>query len=253
MSDEFQHRMYDDLVWTWPLISDPSLAVEEVKLFSKLVKERAERPIKTLLHMGCGGGHMDFTFKEEFQLTGLDLSEGMLDHARALNPEVEYLIGDMRDARLGRTFDAVVVLDSISYMVSQKELNAAFRTAWEHLEPGGVFLTYAEQVKETFEQNKTIARTGVDGETSLTLIENDYDPDPEDTTTEYTLVYIIRKDGKFSVETEQHLMGLFPLKVWSRILRSIGFEVKRRKYNYTNEWVDLEYQLFICLKPDTSD
>ena len=253
MEDEFRWRMYDDLVWTWPLISDPTQAVEEGKLFSSLIKDKAIGPVDTLLHMGCGGGHMDLTFKEEFQLTGVDLSEGMLGHARKLNPEVEYLIGDMRDVRLDRTFDAVAVLDSITYMLSQKELKAAFETAWSHLRPGGVFLTYAEQTKEEFQQYKTFAHTGVEGTTSVTVIENDFDPDPDDTTMEYTMVYLIRKDSKLTIEKERHLMGLFPLKVWSRILRSIGFEVSRRRFTYSTEWMDLEYHLFICLKPDSVD
>jgi SAM-dependent methyltransferase len=249
MDETFERRMYDDLVWAWPFISDPASYENEVKLFIGLIKGRAVGPVKTALHLGCGGGHMDFTFKEEFQLTGVDLSEGMLEHARALNPEVEYMIGDMRDTRLGRTFDVVGIFDSISYMTSQKELRAAFETAWAHLRPGGVFIVYAEQTKEQFEQNKTFARTGVDGDTSVTLIENDYDPDPEDTTMEYTLVYLIRRDGKLTIEKEQHIMGIFPLRVWTRILRFVGFEVERRKFTYSAEWADLEYQLFLCRKP----
>jgi len=251
MKDEFERRMYDDLVWTWPLISDPEAYVSEAEVFTDLIKKRAVGPVKSLLHLGCGGGHIDFNLKKGFDVTGVDLSNGMLDHARALNPEVSYLIGDIRDARLGKTFDAVMILDSISYMISQRELRAAFQTAWAHLRPGGAFLVYAEQMKETFEQNRTYHRTGKDGDTSMTFIENDYDPDPDDTTMEYTLVYLIRKDGRLTVETETHLMGIFPMKVWPRILRSVGFDVERRKFTYSDEEMDLEYQLFVCLKPPT--
>ncbi len=251
MNDEYERRMYKDLVWTWPLISQPEDYVAETEVFCDLIRKRAVGPVETMLNLGCGGGHIDNSFKKEFDLTGVDLSEGMIEHARALNPEVNYLVGDMRDVRVGRTFDAVTILDPISYMISHRELRAAFETAWDHLRPGGVFLVYAEQIKETFQQNQTYHHTSQMGDTSLTFIENDFDPDPDDTTMEYTLIYLIRKGGELSIETEQHLMGLFPLKVWLRTLRSIGFEVERRRFTYTNELLEQEYQLFVCLKPPT--
>ncbi len=251
MKDEFKRRMYDDLVWTWPLISHPSSTEREARLLSEFIKGRAVGPVETLLHLGSGGGHMDFTFKEQFRVTGVDLSEGMVGHARTLNPKVEYLVGDMRDVRLGRTFDAVTILDSITYMISEAELKAAFETAWAHLRPGGVLLTYAETTKERYENHETYIHTGEEGDTSVTIIEVDYDPDPDDTTVEYTVVYLIRRDGKLSIETERHIQGLFPLEVWPRTLESVGFDVEKRVFKYSSEWADIEYPLFLCRKPMT--
>ncbi|NOQ54770.1 MAG: methyltransferase domain-containing protein [Thermoplasmata archaeon] len=251
MKDEFKRRMYDDLVWTWPLISHPASTEREARLLSEFIKGRAVGPVETLLHLGSGGGHMDFTLKEQFQVTGVDLSEGMAGHARTLNPEAEYLIGDMRDVRLGRTFDAVTILDSITYMISEAELKAAFETAWAHLRPGGVFLTYAETTKEGYVNHETYIHTGEKGNTSVTIVEVDYDPDPDDTTVEYTVVYLIRRDDKLTIETERHIQGLFPLEVWPRTLESVGFDVEQRAFKYSSEWADIEYPLFLCRKPMT--
>jgi len=57
--------------------------------------------------------------------------------------------------RLGRTFDAVMAADAMDYMLTEDDLRAAFRTAFEHLRPGGVYVTYAEFTPERFRQDRT--------------------------------------------------------------------------------------------------
>ena len=57
------------------------------------------------------------------------------------------------------------------------------------------------------------------------LIENQHDPDPADTTYESTFIYLIRRRGRLWVETDRHRLGLFPLRVWRRLLRETGFRV----------------------------
>ena len=46
-------------------------------------------------------------------MTGVDLSEGILDIAKQTNPEIEYLKGDIRDINLNRHFDVLAIPDSI--------------------------------------------------------------------------------------------------------------------------------------------
>jgi len=177
--------------------------------------------------LGCGGGHNDYTLKRHFKVTGVDVSESMLALARGLNPEVEYLVGDMRDLRLERTFDAVMIADSIDYMLTVEDLRAAFATAHAHLNPGGVFVTYAEETSESFRQNRSRCSTHARGNVEITFVENLYDPDPADTTYESTFVYLIRRRGRLEIETDRHLGGVFPLETWPRLLKEVGFRVEQ--------------------------
>ena len=71
------NRLYNDLVWIWPIISPHEDYVEESNLFSTVIKEHSQIEVKTLLHLGCGGGHNDFTFKKYFKVTGIDLSKNI--------------------------------------------------------------------------------------------------------------------------------------------------------------------------------
>jgi SAM-dependent methyltransferase len=226
-----QHnRLYEDLAWLWPIISPPEGYEEEMTEVVSLIREHARREAKTLLDLGCGGGHNDTWLKQTFAITGVDLSEPMLALARQLNPEVRYLTGDMRSIRLGETYDVVFVGDAIDYMLTEDDLRAAFETAYAHMNPGGVFVTYAEETKKRFEQNKTKTITRQQDDMELTSIENYYDPDPQDTTYEMTFVYLIRDKGRLSVETDYHVMGLFEMATWIELLEEVGFEVRMVAY-----------------------
>ncbi len=224
-ADNDRRRMYGDLAWTWPIFSGRDNYVVEAEDFTARIRSYSSIQVETLLHLGCGCGQLDWTLKKHFGVTGVDISPDMLAMARAQNPEVTYHLGDMRTVRLGRIFDAVMVADSIDYMLREQELRAAFETALLHLKPDGVFCTYAEHTCERFNQNDTQCSAHSRGGVDLAFFENSYDPDPTDTTFEYTAVYLIRRDGALQIETDRHLCGLFPLQTWLDLLREVGFQV----------------------------
>ncbi|HPO08855.1 MAG TPA: class I SAM-dependent methyltransferase, partial [bacterium] len=183
-------------------------------------------PPKTLLHFGCGGGHTDHTLKNYFQITGVDISIEMLSLAKHLNPEVDYMPGDMRTLRLTRTFDAVLIGDSINYMLTQDDLHSVMRTAYGHLKADGVLILLVEQTIETFEQNRTFCANYSRGNTEVIFLENLFDADPSDSVYEMTFVYLIREGKKLRIETDRHLSGLFGKEVWRDLLERTGFEVR---------------------------
>jgi len=243
-----QQRLYSDLAWVWPIISPPQDYIEETEQLCKIIREHSQLEVKTLLNLGCGGGHHGYTLKKHFEVSGVDASGAMLGLARQLNPEVTYSVGDMRNVRLGKTFDAVAIFDSINYMLTVADLQAAFLTAYKHLKPGGVFLTLVEETPEHFQQNGTQCTTHSRGDIEIAFIENAYDPDPTDTTYEVTFVYLIRRGGRMDIETDSHVCGIFSLETWHGLLREVGFEV--RQMEFTPPSLDREcYPMFVCIRP----
>jgi SAM-dependent methyltransferase len=195
MTNTGERRMYDDLAWLWPLMGQPDEEdwIAEAEEFVNAIQRYSRIQARTLLNLGCGGGKNDFTLKKHFAVAGVDISENMLANARRLNPEIEYAVGDMRTVRLGRMFDAVIIADSIDYMLTEGDLRAAFFTAFAHLKSGGVFCTYAEVTRERFQQNETECSTYARGDVDIAFLNNSYDPDPTETTYESTFVWLIRR------------------------------------------------------------
>jgi len=243
-----QQRLYNDLAWVWPIISPREEYIPETELFCEAIRKHSQIPVKTLLDLGCGGGHNDYVLKKHFEVTGIDISVPMLELAKQLNPEATYLPGDMRTVKLDKTFDAVTVFDSINYMLTVEDLKAAFMTAYQHLKPGGVFLALVEETPENFQQNWTLCSTYAKDGVEIAFIENYYDPDPADTTFEATLVYLIRCEGQLKIETDRHLCGIFKLETWHHLLEEVRFEVRQDEFTISTPYAK-SYPMFICIKP----
>ncbi|MDB1086404.1 class I SAM-dependent methyltransferase [Streptomyces sp. ACA25] len=95
-----------------------------------------------VLDAGCGTGrdaaHLQAAGR---RVTGIDLAEPMLAHARAHHPGPDYHRADLRDFRLGSTFDAVLCLDSaLLYCHTNEELTAFLAACRRHLAPTGLLV-----------------------------------------------------------------------------------------------------------------
>ena len=75
MKELDQQRLYHDLAWLWPVISPVQDYIVETLQFAGLIRQHSRIPVQSLLHLGCGGGHLDATLKNYFQVSGVDLSE----------------------------------------------------------------------------------------------------------------------------------------------------------------------------------
>lgn len=227
-------KLYGDLAWLWPIWGGPEEYADYCDHVVRLIRMHTQIPVHSLLNIGCGGGNNAFNFKRHFEVTGVDLSPPMLSHARDLNPDCEFLEGDMRAFSVGRTFDAVLMDDGLSYMASREDLTAAFQNAFQHLNLGGVMVVTPDDTMETFLQNRTVVTSSVSerkpDNVEVVFIENNFDPDPTDEHYELTMIYLIREDNKLRVETDHHKLGLFPLDVWRETLKLIGFEIHEEKY-----------------------
>lgn len=96
---------------------------------------------KTLLDVGCGTGMHISLLRHSYTCEGLDLSNGMLAHARKRNPSVRFHQGDMADFDLGHEFDILLCLfGSIGYMKTLERTQNAIDCMVAHLNPGGLLL-----------------------------------------------------------------------------------------------------------------
>lgn len=243
---------YGDLAWTESIITSPTEYADETQFYVNLIKENAQTEIKTLLHLGCGAGGHDYIFKKHFKVIGVDISEKMLEIARKTNPEVTYVHGDMRSVNLNERFDVVAIPDSIDYMATLPELRKSIVSACKHMMPGGVLLIVVK-TREEFRENN-FCYTGVKDDVEITIFENNYIPKQDPSTYEATLVFLIRQEGKLSVHTDNHRLGLFSQAQWLILLRDAGLKVKQTRLDGVYDPFILgqgEYpmKVFIGVKP----
>ena len=240
-------RLYTDLAWLWPMWGDAATEYAHYcQHVTGLIRQYARRPVLTLLDIGCGGGKNVLNLKKEFNVTGLDISPAMLAQAKELNPGCTFIQGDMRTFRLDSAFDAVLMDDAISYMNCRADFVAAFRTAYAHLNPGGVLIATPDVTMETFRQNLTTTTRATRDGLDVVFVENVYDPDPTDEQYETTILYLIRDHGRLRIEIDHWTLGIFSLDTWRHVLGETGFEVREGLYTPGED----EYTVFTCVKTE---
>ncbi len=225
--------MYNEFAHLWQQISAPEDYAEEAAelreaLFDMLPDgPDAYRP--KVLEMGVGGGNSLSHLTDFMDAVATDLSAEMLEISRAVNPSVQHIVGDMRDLRLEQEFDAVVILDAISYMLTQDDLRRTFETARAHLSPGGVFIAGPDWLQGITPVPNLSCKLGKASD--LSYAEYVHDPDPSDTEIELIFnFFITQPDGSVRVEEDRHRHGIFPLETWLLTMREAGFESGTRRY-----------------------
>jgi len=237
-----QPRIYTTLADWWPLLSPVEEYAEEAAFFLDVLSRHfSSHPghpgdqRRALVEFGSGGGSNAFYLKAEYDLTLVDLAPEILAISRTLNPDCAHLVGDMRSARLGRSFDAVFIHDAIDYMLTEADLRLALENAYTHCAPGGIALFVPDFVRETFapttEHGGADEKDGGDGEDreqrALRYLEWQFDPNPADTTYAVHFALLLRDGDTVRVEHDQHENGLFARADWLRLLQTVGFTPQR--------------------------
>lgn len=238
-----QGRLYSDLSHLMRIISPPGDYAEEAAHWRTVLREKLGPGRHCLLELGVGGGHNLSHLTADFDAVAVDLSQDMLAECGRLNPGVELHCGDMRSVRLGRKFAAVLIHDAISYMLTEADLSAAFRTAAAHLERGGVFITCPDRFAEDFQEPETELYTNTLGNTTVTYMEYVHDPDPDDTALEILFFYLIKERGRLRIEHDRHSVGIFPRRTWLRLLGEAGFAAEVRSFRLSG--YERPYELLV--------
>lgn len=116
---------------------------------SELILERAwmERltallqPGASMLDVGCGSGQpiAKYLIERGYAVVGVDSSPALIDKCRTRFPGSEWIVGDMCQLALHRTFDAIIAWDSFFHLAHEHQ-RAMFPIFQRHANPGGLLL-----------------------------------------------------------------------------------------------------------------
>lgn len=183
-----------------------------------------------LLDAACGTGrHAEFLARS-YEVTGVDLDEGLLEVARRRLPQAEFVHGDMCTARFDKKFDLITCLFSAIGYLDATQLGEACRNFYHHLEPAGLVLIEPwlrpEMIRPgnvgidqaEFEGAKLVrmSRLQIEGNVSTCQFH-----------------YLIGNASEIRHETEEHRLTLFTLSEYQTALEQAGFHFQWEEQGLT--------------------
>jgi SAM-dependent methyltransferase len=219
------HAGYYDLVY-----ADKPYA-EEARFVAHCLEGVLGRQPRTLLDLACGTGRHAVEFAAMgIEVTGVDINEDLLSHARDRAPHIEFIAQDMCELDLGDSrYEAVTCLfDSIGYPQRNERVIAALEGARRQLADEGVlaveFLHAPAMLLHSSPLRVRRWDTGAGGEL-LRVSETRLDVARQLMDVEYELVDL-RPDGSYERWRERQSNRFFSVQEMSALMGSAGLIVE---------------------------
>ncbi|MEM6748929.1 MAG: class I SAM-dependent methyltransferase [Planctomycetota bacterium] len=252
-----QPKLYTDWAELWPYLQDPDDVAEETEdlrdlLINHLDSSRSSSDTpgagdkRTLLELGAGGGATLAGLADDFACTALDLSQPMLDLVARLPFDIATVLGDMRSARLGRAFDAVLCNDAIDHLATPEDAQACLATIAQHLAPQGLAVVAPTYTAETFvdgdwsaarrppealppeDGGEFDAAFDADDPLELTVLSVAHRTPGVDHAFDLTVAIVVRDRATGEVQTlqERQRCGLFSEAWWTQAASAAGLQAR---------------------------
>ncbi|MBC3798161.1 methyltransferase domain-containing protein [Acetobacterium paludosum] len=220
MYDEFA-QVYDELMTG---IDYPNWSDYIHRLFFN-----GKREFKSILEFGCGTGNITCNLaKKGFDITAVDLSEGMLSVAdekadRMGLKNIRFYLGDMSNFQINQTFDAVIsCCDSVNYLPDLEALQSFFLCSYDCLESEGLLLfdvNTSSKYKEVIANNTFV----YDLDDIFCVWENE--PDFKNNEMHFNLTFFEKnQDGTYNRHEETQVQYFYTIEDIHRCLINVGFK-----------------------------
>ena len=198
-------------------------------LFDKFLEKRPE----LVLDLACGTGRMTRALaKRGYDMIGVDGSGEMLAKAYAEGGGILYLMQDMRELELyGTVGAAVCCLDSVNYLLEEKDVERVFSLVHNYLDPNGLFLFDVNsryKFEHIYKDNAYI----LEDETAFCGWQNEYDPETG-ICDFYLSIFEEQKNGSYLRADEHQRERCYDMDTLCQLLEKAGFEVMGVYGDYT--------------------
>ena len=224
----------------------------EARFVDALLREADAEPGR-LLDVACGTGRHAAQFSAlGWDVTGVDHSESLLEHARRNAPDASFLCQDMRKLDVpGAPFDAVTCLfDSIGYPLEDAGIVAALSGMRRHAAPGSPvaieFLHAPALLRRASPLGVRTWPLSENGAGELVRISRvDVDESARTMQVEYELLEL-HGDGTYERWRETQANRFFTTEEMGELLEAAGLRAERFLHAYT-EGAEIDDETFHVL------
>lgn len=207
-----------------------------------------------ILELCCGTGRLTIPLaKFGAQITGVDISESMLNKAKIKaeqeNVNIDFFLQDIRELNLNHKFDRIFIpFNSLQNIYAVSDLEKIFARVKEHLTGNGLFVfdIFNPDIKLLYERSikEHKVKEITDDKNASILIEEKCNYDSSTQVNRVTWYYHRNED---IIEQKLDMRCYFPLEM-NMLLKYNGFEIISKfgdfdKNQFTSE---SQKQIFLC-------
>jgi SAM-dependent methyltransferase len=208
-----------------------------------VINEYEQRESGALLDVGCGTGEHLKYLNSDFQCTGIDINQRMIEMARKKVPNVKFKVANMVDFSLRDRFDVIISLfSSIGYVQTYQNLVKTLHNFHRHLKDKGLVIVEPWVFLKDFKEGYISLDTYEDDEVKFVRMAR------SETAESKWLVfmhYLIGKNGKIRHSEEVHEMLAVDRQDYIEAFEQSGLECI--KYLNENLWASCR-GLFLAIK-----
>lgn len=181
---------------------------------------------RTILDVACGTGEHALILQETYgyEVDGIDLEEGFVNHAQKKCSHGSFTVADMTDFDLGKKYDVVTCLFSaIGYAGSLEKTKLAIACFKDHLNSNGVMFVEPWIDPDKFQNGQTFLRTvDKDGFKAARIGRSEV----FGKTSRVTFEYLVAVDDEIIRETEVHELCLLTYEELLECFHTNGLETE---------------------------
>lgn len=231
-------NLYSDLSACYDLFCAEVAYAEQCNFTKRVFNCFSQSAGQQYLDLACGtGAHIQIMQSLGFVASGLDNSAHMLSLAAQRCPDATFILSDMSGFSTSTRYDLIsCFLYSIHYSHPQSALKQTLKQVFDALEPGGVFVFNAVDIKGVTGRH-FVTTQAVDDNSLLTFVSGwsylghgevmDLHLSITRENADNSLV-----ENEKQVWRDQHTMTAFEIADLSRWLQDIGFETTLLEHDY---------------------
>src|SRR5699024_3351547 len=180
-----------------------------------------------ILDIGCGTGTLTSQLTEYGQVSGVDISQEMLEIAESRNPSINWYCQDMRDLELPNQYDMITIFcDSLNYVTEPEDILQVFNYIDKYLKDEGIFIFDVHSIYKMNHQFNN--QNYIDEEERLTLIWQAITGEEPNSVYHQMSFFVEREDGLYERFDEEHYQCTFEISLYEELLKLAGFEIKTK-------------------------
>lgn len=198
------------------------LDYEKIYKFIKELLGKTSLEVNLILEMACGTGGLTEKLVKDYKLHAFDLSEDMLSvcENKIRSRNLKLFKQNMAGFSAPGSYDAIVsVGDSLNYLIEREDFEAALKSAYDHLNKGGIFI-FDLNTEYKFKNIDPVTVDEVDD--VFYIWENIFDGEKKLNT--YGVNFFRNTDeNNYKRFYEEHLERAYDLSYVKNLLEEIGF------------------------------